>query len=286
LTDLASRRRFFAEEIEAVANLKTASLVEALATIPREQFLPRGPWLVQGDISGPRQTPDADPSRVYHNYSIAIDPARQLFNGAPGLIAGTLDVLRLKPGDRVLHVGAGLGYYSALIGHIVRAAGQVLAIEVDEQLADAAGSNLAAMPWVEVRAGNATAPLERQFDAILVSAGTTHPQDAWLEALAPGGRLILPLTAGLAAMGPIGKGVLTQITNRGDGSAQASLDARVLTFIAIYSGIGLRDEHLNEALGKALMRVPFPPLRRLRRDPHEPTDGCWLHGDRFCFSMA
>jgi protein-L-isoaspartate(D-aspartate) O-methyltransferase len=237
---------------------------------------------VQGDLSGPRQTPDADPARVYHNYSIAIDPTRQLFNGAPSLIGGTLDVLRLKPGDRVLHVGAGLGYYSALIGHIVGPSGEVLAIEVDERLADAAGANLAAMPWVQVRAGDATAPLQQQFDAMLVNAGVTHPQDAWLEALAPGGRLILPLTAGLAAMGPVGKGVLVQVTRRGDDA----FDARVLTFVAIYSGIGLRDERLNEALGKALMRTPFPPLRRLRRDSHEPADACWLHGDRFCLSMA
>ncbi len=282
MTDLALRRQFYAEEVAAVANLKTVALVDALRTIPREQFLPPGPWLVQGDISGPRQTPDADAARVYHNYAIAIDPARQLFNGAPGLIAGTIDVLRLKPGDRVLHVGAGLGYYSAIIGHVVGATGQVLAIEVDERLADAAGSTLAAMPWIEVRAGDATAPLERQFDAILVNAGTTHPQDAWLEALAPGGRLILPLTAALAAMGPIGKGVLAQVTKRGD----SVFDARVLTFVAIYSGIGLRDDALNEALGKALMRVPFPPLRRLRRDPHQQTDACWLHGDGFCMSMA
>jgi protein-L-isoaspartate(D-aspartate) O-methyltransferase len=282
VSDLALLRRFFAEEIEAVANLKTPSLIEALATIPRERFLPPGPWLVQGDMSGARQTPDADPSRVYHNYSIAIDPARQLFNGAPALIGGTLDMLRLKPGDRVLHVGAGLGYYSALIGHIVGATGQVLAIEVDEHLADLAGANLAAMPWVEVRAGDATSALQRQFDAILVSAGTTHPQDAWLDALSAGGRLILPLTAGLPAMGPIGKGILTQVTRRAD----AGFDARVLTFIAIYSGIGLRDDALNAALGKALMRAPFPPLKRLRRDPHDQTEACWLHAEGFCFSMA
>ena len=41
----SGRRRFFAEEIQAICNLQTAALVEALATVPREQFLPPGPWL-------------------------------------------------------------------------------------------------------------------------------------------------------------------------------------------------------------------------------------------------
>src|ERR1051325_4425350 len=43
---LSDRRRFYAEEIEAVAGLRTSALVEALATVPREAFLPRGPWKI------------------------------------------------------------------------------------------------------------------------------------------------------------------------------------------------------------------------------------------------
>lgn len=83
MTDLAMSRQAYADEIDALCTLKTRALVDALATVPREQFLPPGPWLVrsESDIHGPRQTEDADPRRVYHNYSIAIDAARQLFNG-------------------------------------------------------------------------------------------------------------------------------------------------------------------------------------------------------------
>jgi protein-L-isoaspartate(D-aspartate) O-methyltransferase len=88
--ELALRRRFFAEEIEAVAKLRSRTLVEALEAVPREQFLPPGPWTVMADAdftgmspSKTRQTPDADSARVYHNIGVAIDAERQLFNGQP-----------------------------------------------------------------------------------------------------------------------------------------------------------------------------------------------------------
>ena len=115
--DLALHRQFFAEEIAAVAHLKTPGLIEALRSVPRERFLRSGPWLVRsdGDLGKPRPTPDADARHVYHNYSIAIDIERHLFNGAPALVAAWIDVLDLVRGAHVLHVGAGLGYYSALI---------------------------------------------------------------------------------------------------------------------------------------------------------------------------
>lgn len=279
---LAAQRRFFAEEIQAVAGLNAGALVEALATVPREAFLPPGPWVVQGDMSGARPTPDADPRHVYHNYSVAIDPQRQLFNGAPALVAGAIDKLGVTPGTRVLHVGAGLGYYSAILAHITGPSGRVMAIEVDKELAAQAQANANAhsMPWLEVRAGDATTALEETFDAMLISTGVTHPQAAWLDALAEGGRMILPLTAVIPAMGPVGKGVMVLVSHR----AGTDFTARALTFVAIYSGLGLRDDALNDQLGRALMRTPFPRLTRLRRDAHAVESSCWLHGAEFCLS--
>jgi protein-L-isoaspartate(D-aspartate) O-methyltransferase len=256
--------------------------VAALAAIPRERFLPPGPWIVQSEQGSPRPTADADVAHVYHNYSVAIDPARQLFNGAPAFVCGLMEALALREGARVLHVGAGLGYYSAMLAHVVGPSGDVLAVEVDHALAQAAADALAGMHWVTVAAGDAGDIVSDGFDAIFVSTGVTHPPAAWLDALADGGRLLLPLTATIPAMGPIGKGVVLLITRRSAGV----FDARVMTFIAIYSAIGVRDDALNEQLGKAMMRTPFPRLRGLRRDAHEPSAACWLHGDDFCLELA
>src|SRR5215831_11413874 len=155
--DLIDRRRFYAEEIEATANIKNASVVEALATVPRERFLRPGPWTVRSEADlqqGPRQTPDADPRHVYHNLAIAIDPPRQLFNGAPGVLAMAIDSLAVAPGHRALHVGAGTGYYTAVLARCTGPSGRLVAFEVDAALADRARANLAASPWVDVRHGD------------------------------------------------------------------------------------------------------------------------------------
>ena len=291
-TELDLRRRFFAEEIEAVCKLRSPRLVEAFAAVPRETFLGPGPWTVMADGDflmpgkGPlqartRTTPDADPSRVYHNITVALDPSRTLFNGQPGTLAVWIDALDLAPGKRVLHIGAGTGYYTALMAHCVGLSGRVVAFEVDESLAAAATANLAPMPWVKVLHGDALDPVDGPFDAILVNAGMTHPLTWWLDALATGGTMILPLTGTMPGMGTIGKGMVLAITSDG-----AALAARVISMVAIYSGVGLRDDEMNAKLGKALMSGPmqWAAITRVRRDVHEPASTCWLHGAGFCIS--
>jgi protein-L-isoaspartate(D-aspartate) O-methyltransferase len=288
MISLEQRRRFFAEEIEAVAKLLHPAVVDAFAAVPRERFLPPGPWsvLADGDAAmgvGPaktRLTPDADPARVYHNIAVAIDPDRQLFNGQPSTLGSWIDALALTSGARVLHVGCGLGYYTAVMAHCAGRTGHVVALEADEKLASAARENLASMPWVEVTASAAgTAP--GSFDAILVNAGMTHPLPAWLDALAEGGRLMLPLTSTMVPMGNIGKGLVMLIARSGD-----QLSARVHGFVAIYSAAGLRDETLNQQLGKAMMGGPqkWMSVSRLRRDVHDPSAACWMHAAAFCLS--
>jgi protein-L-isoaspartate(D-aspartate) O-methyltransferase len=295
VTELAARRRFYAEDIQILANLQTASLIEALAEVPRERFLPPGPWTyrAESDMSRvPRVTPDADPRWLYHNVGIALDPARQLFNGAPGILALAIDALALEPGARALHIGTGPGYYTALMAHCAGPAGRVLGIEVDPAMAASARTHLAAWPSVEVLEGDGRDLRGGTFDAILINAGVTHPLPVWLDALAPGGRLVLPLTATMPGMGPIGKGLLVLISGTpgtpGPGNVDPvprSCDVRMLTFVAIYSALGLRNDDANRALGMALQRNPFPQLKSLRRDAHEPGPACWLHTPEMCWSL-
>ena len=278
---LEEHRRAYAQAIVSAAGATTPGLEEAFASVARESFLPPGPWTVVGEREAPRQTPGADPRFVYDNVSVAIDADRQLFNGAPAFIARMLDLLRLRPGGRALHIGAGLGYYTAIMARVVGPAGSVVAIEIDEALAAKAKSNLSTVPWASVRSGDGAA-VAGAFDAILVHAGVTHPRDAWLDALAPGGRLLLPLTVTFPGMGTLGKGVIVAIERAADGPA---FRAEVASFVAIYSAIGLRDDGIAARLGAAMRRTSFPNLTQLRRDPHESTPDCWLHGERFCLSM-
>jgi len=296
--DLDLRRRFFAEELEAVCKLRSPHLVDAFATVPRERYLGPGPWTVLAETpympglgSGPgaglplQVTPDADPGRTYHNIAVAIDPARQLFNGQPGTLAVWLDALNLLPGSHVLHVGSGLGYYTAVIGQAVGSSGRVVAFEVDEALAAAAKRNLAPMPWVDVRYGDSSQLNGETFNAIMINAGATHPLDPWLNALAPRGRMILPLTSTMPGMAPtLGKGLVFLVTRQDD----VSFDAKVLSVVAVYSAVGIRDDRLNSALGKALIAGPaqWQAVKRLRRDAHEASAGCWFHASTCCLSSV
>ena len=280
--DLAMYRRFYSEEIEATSALRTPGLVDAFATVPREHFLPPGPWMLKGEADlgvGARPSDDADPRRVYHNVAVAIDAPRMLFNGQPAFVGRLIDILVLKPGGHALHIGCGTGYYTAVMGSVVGERGRVVAYEVDASLARGARGNLSSVPWIEVRAGDAAGPFGEQFDAILVNAGVTHPLDTWLDALRDDGRMVVPLTVGGMGMGTIGKGVVVLLTK-----THAEVSAQFVSFTAIFSAVGLRDESLAPLIGQAIQKNPMPRLTTLRRNPHEQTPDCWLHAPGFCLS--
>ena len=107
-----------------------------------------------------------------------------------------------------------------------------------------------------------------------------HPLASWLDALAPGAGIVMPLTVTLPGMS-LGKGVTVVV--RRDGT---ELVARVLQMTMIYTALGIRDPRLEPALGQALRDVDFMAVRRLRRDPHEKEPACWLHGRDFCLSRG
>jgi protein-L-isoaspartate(D-aspartate) O-methyltransferase len=154
---LQDYRRFYAEEIAAVTDMRSTALLEAFAKVPRENFLGPGPWRIFGlDFAMASQakyheTADADPRRLYHNIVVTIDARRNLNNGHPGTLAAWLEQLGVTLCERVFHLGAGLGYYTAILSELVGAEGHVTAIEVDADLAARARENLAPWPNVEMR---------------------------------------------------------------------------------------------------------------------------------------
>jgi hypothetical protein len=81
----------------------------------------------------------------------------------------------------------------------------------------------------------------------------------------------------------LGKGMIVVITRTADG---ARLDARALSFVAIYSAVGLRDPEIGSRLAQAMRRTAFPNLTQMRRGAHGITPDCWLHAENFCLSMT
>ena len=275
-------RQAYAEAVCDAAKVASPLLRAAFATVPREQFLGPGPWFVRGPQPGAAgMTEDADPARVYQNASIAIDRERELFNGQPALVAAWLDGLGLGPGERVLHIGCGTGYYTSLIASVVGTEGRVFAVEVDADLAARAQKALAASPNVQVSHGDGRTNLPADVDAVLIHAGATHVLTEWLDATGDGARLLAPLTVSIQAMSPtLSKGVILHAERAG-----SAWRAYVDSMIAIYSLVGLRDHASNGALGHALMRGSSgAPVTCIRRDAHTADATCWLHVNGACIS--
>ena len=134
-----------------------------------------------------------DPARLYEDVLVAIDARRGINNGQPSLHAQSIDALALKEGETVVQIGAGAGYYTAILARLVGPAGKVVAYEIEPDIAARARANLAAYAQVEVRARSGVEDLPKA-DAIYVNAAA-HPLRAWLDALNVGGRLLFPLQA-------------------------------------------------------------------------------------------
>jgi protein-L-isoaspartate(D-aspartate) O-methyltransferase len=282
MTDLAMLRHLYAEEIRAVANVRSAALVRAFATVPRERFLGPGPWQIVAPVPPGgfpyRTTEDADPRHLYHNVLVAIDTTRRLNNGQPSFLAFCLDALDLQLGDHAVHIGCGVGYYTAIVAELVGPTGQVTAIELDPDLAARARENLIDLPHVVVIEGDGSQHDPGPSDAILVNAGATHPPSIWLDSLRPDGRLLVPLTVALDAIGH-GRGGMLRIVRHPQGFA-----ARFISEVGIFPCIGARDAELNKQLEAAFRRHTWESVQSLRRERHEPVETCWLHGEAFCLS--
>lgn len=281
MNNLNDIRRYYAEEIRAVANLQSEALVAAFAKVPREHFLGPGPWQILSpgsEDSNYRTTRDDDPMHLYHNVLVAIDPNRQLNNGQPSFLALCLDSLDLQEGDRVLHVGCGVGYYTAIMAEVVGPAGHVIGVEIDADLASRARENLSYLKQVEVVHGDGGEYDPGSCDAIFINAGATHPRSVWLDCLQLGGRLILYLTVAFDDTWA-GKGGMLKVRREAEGYT-----ARFLSSVAIFHCIGSRDEEANQRLREAMMRGGRGSVQSLRRDTHEMSDACWLHGGDFCLS--
>jgi protein-L-isoaspartate(D-aspartate) O-methyltransferase len=278
--DLDTVRRAYAEDLRVRARLRSEALFRAFATVPREHFLGPGPWQIIAVPGGYTTTVDADPVHLYRDVLVAIDAQRMLNNGHPSSLAAWFDALDLQSGDRVLHIGCGVGYYTAVLAETVGATGHVTGVEIDAGLAARARTSLAYLGHVSVVAGDGAALDCGPCDAIFVNAGATEPQRAWLDGLRDGGRLLLPLTVSVAdETNMLGMGMMLKVTRHG-----AAYAAGFISPVGIFPCIGARDERSQRRLQDAFASGNWESVRSLRRDAHNTTSTCWLHGAEFCLS--
>jgi protein-L-isoaspartate(D-aspartate) O-methyltransferase len=190
--ELTIVRRAFARQMMAIANVQNDRVEQAFASIRREDFLGAEPWrfMLWGQTS---TLPHNDPVCVYQDVVIALSPERGVNNGSPSLHAKMLHDLAVEPGQHVAHIGAGAGYYTAMLAELVGPAGRVTAFEFDEVLAARARANLTAWSNAAVVAGDGARAPTAMVDRIYVNFGVAAPAASWIEHLAPNGKLLFSL---------------------------------------------------------------------------------------------
>ena len=275
--ELTIVRRAYAKQVMAAMEARNPAVEDAFAAVPREAFLGAGPWPVLRFGGTYVATPSADPVYLYTNDLVGIDTARRLNNGQPSLHAYLMACAAPHEGEHAVHVGAGVGYYSAILSRLVGETGRVTAIEYDAELARRARGNLEPYANTRVVEGDGAAVHFDDADVIYVNAGATRPADIWLDRLRDRGRLVLPLTTDRGfdrAGSDMGRhGAVFLITRNGE-----AFEARRVSSVAIFPCVGLRDEESEQALETAFARNEGSRVTSLVRRDDLPAERCWLRG--------
>src|SRR5215471_8876700 len=248
-------RDFYARFIVRSSGSTDERLIGAFCAVPRENYVGPGPWQVFVG-SGYLTTISSDPRLLYQDIVVGLAPDRGINNGQPSLHARCLAACAPKADDSVVHIGAGTGYYTAVLAQLVGTKGKILALEIERDLAARARDNLAHLRNVSVSTASATEGSLPRSDLIYVNAGATHPIPSWLDALNIGGRLIFPLTPNE------GFGCMLLVTRRSETAYAAS----AVTRAAFIPCVGARDEAMSKSIASALERQSLKSIRSLRRD--------------------
>ena len=280
------RAAYARQILAAVSVVANARLEAAFSATRREDFLGVGPWWMLRRSRDYVTTPDADPVYLYTDDLVGILPERYINNGQPSLHAYLIDQASPAAGGHVVHVGTGTGYYTAILAHLVGPSGRVTGIEYEPELAARAKANFAGTPNVDIVEGDGALVAFDRADVIYVNAGCTRPAESWLDRLADGGRLILPMTSdqGFAAKSPeriASAGAVFRIERRGKDYL-----AYWISPVAIFPCAGSRDETSERALAEAFAKGGWQKVTRLYRDQEIPEQRCWLRGAGWCLAYS
>lgn len=172
-----------------VANLVERGVIhspavrDAFATVPRHRFVP------QADLAAAYSD---RPVFIRWDAETPISSSTQ-----PTMMAIMIEQLCLEPGNRVLEIGAGSGYNAAIMAHIVGDTGNVVTVDIDQDIVDEAAANLSKTGFHNVTCvcgdGFKGLPTEQFYDRVIVTVGAYDVSPHWVDQLKDGGILVAPL---------------------------------------------------------------------------------------------
>ncbi|HVC32818.1 MAG TPA: methyltransferase domain-containing protein [Chloroflexota bacterium] len=178
-----SRHQALVDKRVSDGQIRSSLVEKAFRAVPRHLFLPGV------DLDAVYRDPAVTTKR---QDGLGISASSQ-----PTIMAILLEQLGLEPGQRVLEIGAGTGYNVALLAEIVGETGQVITVDLDDVLVEAARAHLASVGLHHVRVIYADGGLSYAdggpYDRIILTVGAWDIAPASREQLQPGGRIVLPL---------------------------------------------------------------------------------------------
>jgi protein-L-isoaspartate(D-aspartate) O-methyltransferase len=170
----------------------------------------------------------------------------------PSIMAAMLEALDISSGSRILEVGSGTGYNAALLAEVVGPSGQVISVDIDDELVALAAARLkaAGYSWVQVATANglkgyATA---LPYDRIIVTGGYPGIAPSWLSKLSVGGILVSNLIGSLTTP-------LVRLVKNADGMVKGTLLTTPAFFMPLHGGSSAPSTKVNFARFEPLPRI-------------------------------
>jgi len=175
---VAAQRRAMVEEQIRQRGIHQPEVLAAMEQVPRHLFVPEGMR-----------------EQAYRDQALPLGSGRTIYQ--PYIVALMTSLLDLKPSDRVLEIGTGSGYHTAVLSRIAR---EVYTIEIVDGVASAAKRRLADLGYrnVQARAGDGYKgwPDKAPFDAILLTAAPPSIPKPLVDELRVGGKMVVPVGSG------------------------------------------------------------------------------------------